>query len=67
MARKNIIRITAKVNGFRRCGVAHSAEPTDYDVVRFSREQLDILKAEQMLVVQEIEIEVPDGPAKKAK
>ncbi|MCY1390144.1 hypothetical protein D3C76_868310 [compost metagenome] len=45
--------ITAKRHGFRRCGIAHSAEgryfPDDY----FSAEQLKALKDERMLVVQE--------------
>lgn len=65
MAVQKIIRITAKVNGFRRCGVAHSDVATDYDAVRFSKEQLEILKAEPMLVVQESEQDDPKGNAKK--
>lgn len=63
-ASKKIIRITAKANGFRRCGVAHPAQATDYDAVRFSKEQIEILKAEPMLVVQELDVAQP-APAKK--
>lgn len=65
MATKTVIRITAKQNGFRRCGVAHSTDATDYDVRRFSKEQLDILRGEAMLVVQDVEIE--DESKKGAK
>lgn len=60
-APKKVIRITAKQNGFRRCGVAHSIEPTDYDLRRFSTEQLDVLKAEAMLVVQEVTLDTEDA------
>ena len=50
-----IIRIAARKDGFRRCGLAHSASPTDYPSDRFSSEVLDQLKAEPMLVVQELD------------
>ncbi|SNS05680.1 hypothetical protein SAMN04488503_2483 [Humidesulfovibrio mexicanus] len=46
--------ITAKKDGFRRCGVAHPARPVEHADGTFSSEQLEILKAEPMLVVQEL-------------
>ncbi len=48
-----MIRITAKKDGFRRCGIAHGKEPTDYPDNRFSKGDLEILQAEPMLVVEE--------------
>jgi len=56
-----MIRITAKKDGFRRCGVAHPARPTEYPDDRFTKKELAVLKAEPMLVVEEL----PDE-AKKA-
>lgn len=45
------IIITAKVNGFRRCGIAHSDTATQYPDDHFTKEQLATLQAEPMLVV----------------
>ncbi|CAG9412113.1 MULTISPECIES: HI1506-related protein [Providencia] len=45
------IIITAKVNGFRRCGIAHSDTATEYSDDHFTKEQLATLQAEPMLVV----------------
>ncbi|MNN20940.1 hypothetical protein D3C81_1342450 [compost metagenome] len=45
--------ITAKRNGFRRCGIAHSAEGCYFPDGYFTAEQLKALKDERMLVVQE--------------
>lgn len=47
-----MIRITSKKAGFRRCGMPHPKEPVDYPDDRFSEEELDILKAEPMLIVE---------------
>lgn len=47
-----MIRIVSKKEGFRRCGVAHPSAPVDYPNDRFTSEELEILKAEPMLVVQ---------------
>ncbi len=63
---KTMIRITAKRHGFRRCDVAHPATPTDYDLRRFSSEQLEILRSEPMLVVQEVQVEA-DADSGKGK
>lgn len=56
-----MIRITSKQTGFRRCGVAHPAEPTDYPDDRFTMGELEALKAEPMLVVEEIAEEKEPG------
>lgn len=49
------LRITARPKeGFCRCGVRHSAEPTSHKAGTFTVDQLEILKAEPMLVVEEI-------------
>lgn len=47
-----MIRITAKQDGFRRAGMAHSMSPVDYPYDTFSPEQLESLSAEPMLVVE---------------
>ncbi|MFH1034189.1 MAG: HI1506-related protein, partial [Pseudomonadota bacterium] len=49
-----MIRITSKKDGFRRCGVAHPAAPTDHPNQAFTPEQLAALEAEPMLVVQRL-------------
>lgn len=54
------IRIQSRQEGFRRAGIAHSTTPTDYEPDRFSKEELESLKSEPMLIVSEIE----DKPAK---
>lgn len=46
--------ITAKRDGFRRCGMAHPAIAVEHKDGAFTEEQLAILKAEPMLVVQEL-------------
>ncbi|WP_152966478.1 HI1506-related protein [Gulbenkiania mobilis] len=47
-----MIRITAKVDGFRRAGVAHPATPTDHPDDTFTEAQLTALQDEPMLVVE---------------
>lgn len=47
-----MIRIRSKQEGFRRCGVAHPDEWTEYPDERFSAEELATLTAEPMLQVQ---------------
>lgn len=47
----SIITITAKRNGFRRCGVAHSSQPTDWHQSDFTPEQWrDLLKEPQLIL-----------------
>jgi hypothetical protein len=50
-----MIRITAKQEGFRRAGMAHTKEPKEYPDNKFTREQLAALKAEPMLIVEEVQ------------
>lgn len=46
-----MIIITAKQEGFRRCGIAHSATPIEHPDGTFTPEQIEILRKEPMLVV----------------
>ncbi|BFI53731.1 HI1506-related protein [Yersinia pseudotuberculosis] len=48
------IQITAKRDGFRRCGVAHSDKTQTYADSHFSPKVLAELKAEPMLVVSHV-------------
>ena len=45
------IRIVSKHDGFRRCGVAHSIAPREWNDEDFTAEELLILQAEPMLFV----------------
>ena len=54
-----MIRITAKKDGFRRCGVAHSREPVEYPNDRFTAGELKRLKAEPMLLVEVLKEKEP--------
>jgi len=56
-----MIRIKSKKNGFRRCGIAHPAVPVEYPDDRFSKEELKVLKAEPMLVVEVVPDTKKDG------
>ena len=49
-----MIRIISKYHNFRRCGIAHPKEATEYSDDRFSVKELKILKAEPMLTVEVI-------------
>ena len=54
--------ITSKQPGFRRCGVAHPAEPTEHPDGTFTPEQIEILHQEPMLVVLEANEAGPELP-----
>lgn len=54
-----VIRITAKKDGFRRAGLTHPARAVEYPAEKFSAGELEALRAESMLVVQELEISEP--------
>lgn len=56
-----MIRITAKRDGFRRCGVVHSKAQVEHADGRFSAEELEILKDEPMLTVEVVD-EKPSRP-----
>jgi hypothetical protein len=47
----NMITITSKKDGFRRCGIAHPGASTTYPDDAFSAKQLKILQGEPMLTV----------------
>ena len=58
------ILITAKRDGFRRLGIAHSAQGTAYPDDHFTAAQLSVLKAEPMLVVVEgAELDLDQEPS----
>lgn len=46
------IRIRARYEGFRRCGVTHHLEPTVHADDRFTEEEMKVLEAEPMLTVE---------------
>jgi len=54
MAKK--IRIVSKVEGFRRCGQAHSSQATNFDLDAFTPAQLAELKSEPKLIVDEVDV-----------
>lgn len=58
-----MITITSKIDGFRRAGVAHPDEATEYPNDAFTKQQLAQLQAEPMLVV----VESPEPDAGKGK
>ncbi|NMY21137.1 HI1506-related protein [Pseudomonas sp. WS 5410] len=51
------IVITSKRDGFRRCGIAHSSQPTPYPDDFFTEEQLKALSKEPQLVLAYVEDE----------
>ncbi|MCQ4171737.1 HI1506-related protein [Hafnia paralvei] len=55
------IQITAKRDGFRRCGMPHSEKTKTYPDGYFTQTQLDELKAENMLIVVEVSDTQQDG------
>lgn len=68
-----MITINSKKEGFRRCGVAHPARPTEYPNGRFSKKELALLQEEPMLVVtvtedvKEVKDQTKDTTDKKVK
>lgn len=54
-----LIRITSKLDGFRRCGIAHPKVATDHPAERFTEAELERLRADPVLTV-----EVIDGQGK---
>lgn len=60
-----MIRIKSKMDGFRRCGISHPAAEACYPDGRFSKEELETLKAEPMLMVEEIAEEPVKGKGRK--
>ena len=56
------IKITSARDGFRRCGMAHSKQTTQYPDGKFSKKEIAILENESMLTV-----EVIDGKSSNGK
>ncbi|MGD8388946.1 MAG: HI1506-related protein [Desulfobacteraceae bacterium] len=48
-----MIRITSKQDGFRRAGMAHPSAGRDYPDDFFNKAQMERLRNEPMLIVQE--------------
>jgi hypothetical protein len=55
LRRERMLRIAAKKDGFRRCGVAFPAAGGDYPASAFTADEIGRLKAEPMLVVHEVD------------
>ena len=51
------ISIKSKREGFRRCGIPHSANEITYPDDRFTLDEIAILQAEPMLIVKRAAIE----------
>jgi len=62
-----MIVIRAKTPGFRRCGIAHSVEPTQWPDDRFTAEELKVLQAETELLVELVKDKPGKPEAKEAK
>ena len=58
-----MIVIRSKRDGFRRCGVAHAAGPTQWPDDRWTEAELDVLMAEPMLTVAQVADDPPPGDA----
>jgi hypothetical protein len=56
------LRIAAKKAGFRRCGIAHPAEPVDHPPGTFTPDEVKRLKDAPQLVVQELAPAEPPAP-----
>lgn len=54
------IIIAAKRHGFRRCGIAHSSEPTQYRDDHFTAAQLQALGKDPQLVVSFVDADLDD-------
>jgi hypothetical protein len=58
-----MLRIKSKREGFRRCGVAHSKQWTEYPEGRFTAAELARLKADPMLTVEIVTPSIPSDPS----
>jgi len=50
-----MVKITSKRHNFRRCGMAHPKGETVYQDGRFTKKEIEILKAEPMLKLEHVE------------
>jgi hypothetical protein len=53
------LRITSKMDGFRRAGMVHPATAVDHPLTGLEPGQVRALQNEPMLVVQEVDIPDP--------
>ncbi|WP_304308072.1 hypothetical protein [Pseudacidovorax intermedius] len=58
-----VLRVVARAPSFRRCGFAFGAEARRIPLDDLSKEQVEALKSEPLLVATEEEIEVPAADA----
>jgi hypothetical protein len=54
-----MLRIKTSAGVLRRCGVDFYENPTEYPVARFKPHQLESLKDDPLLIVEEVEEEKP--------
>lgn len=55
--KQQALRISSKTDSLRRAGLAFTKEPTAIPLANLKKEQVAALKAERMLVVEEVEID----------
>jgi len=61
MAEKiKVLRVTAKVDGFRRAGRAFGAQAQDIPIDALSAAQLAAIQHDRMLVAVELEVDAPE-------
>ena len=60
-----MIRIASRIDGFRRCGMAHPTGPVDHPDDRFTPDEIAVLEAEPALMVQRVAPAAPDDPAER--
>lgn len=51
---KGGVRIRSKIDGFRRAGISHPKDATEYPAGAFTAKQIEILKGEPNLVVEDL-------------
>jgi hypothetical protein len=50
------LRVTAKAEGFRRAGRTWPATPTELPLADFKKGEVEQLRAEPMLVIEDVEL-----------
>ncbi|MDY0187799.1 MAG: HI1506-related protein [Syntrophus sp. (in: bacteria)] len=58
-----VVRIRSKKAGFRRCGIAHPEQWTEYPAKRFTDKEIERLLAEPMLQVDVLDLPDPEPEA----
>jgi hypothetical protein len=63
-AARHVLRISAlPAQGFWRCGVHHPKGPVDHPLDRFTREEVERMRAEPMLKMELVELPNEPGPS----